>query len=148
MRWLAAWQSSITIASGHGPAAGRVLALIALLMPALLLAAGMWCTVASLYTLPFRSGRGAFITSMLMTWWDAGRCIWLFWSGMLRVGVALIGWVIGSVRFGLLMLKNMLLGVFRSPLTLLDGASRSYFKPGVSWVVYIMLSIWFTYRSR
>jgi hypothetical protein len=142
MRWLAAWQSSITIASGHGPAAGRALALIALLMPALLLAAGMWCTVASLYTLPFRSGRGAFITSMLMAWWDAGRCIWLFWTGMLRVGVALVGWVIGSIRFGFLMVKNLLLGLLRSPLTLLDWSTKRYFQPGVPWLAFIILTIW------
>src|SRR3954469_24725033 len=142
MRWLAAWQSSITIASNHGPAAGRALALIALLMPALLLAAGMWCTVASLYTLPFRSGRGAFITSMLMAWWDAGRCIWLFWTGMLRVGVALVGWVIGSVRFAFLMIKNIILGVLRSPLTLLDWSSKRYFQPGVPWLAFMVLTVW------
>ena len=59
MRWLAAWQSTIATAWIGGNSAGQVLAWVALLMPALLLAAGMWCTVASIYTLPFRSGRGA-----------------------------------------------------------------------------------------
>jgi hypothetical protein len=142
MRLLAAWQSSITIAWTGGPAAGRALMWIALLMPALLLAAGMWCTVASIYTLPFRSGRGAFITSMLMAWWDAGRCIWLFWTGMLRVGVALVGWVIGSVRFAFLMVKNILLGLLRSPLTLLDWSSKRYFQPGVPWLAFMVLTVW------
>ena len=115
------------------------LAWVTLLLPALLLAAGMWCTVASIYTLPFRSGRGAFITSMLMAWWDAGRCIWLFWTGMLRVGVALVGWVIGSVRFAFLMVKNILLGMLRSPLTLLNWTSERYFQPGVPWVAFLVL---------
>jgi len=123
MRWLAAWQSAIALAWSTGNSGGRVLAMIALLMPALLIAAGMWCTVFSIYTLPFRSGRGAFITSMLMAWWDAGRCIWLFWTGMLRVGVALVGWVIGSVRFAFLMVKNFLLCTLRSPRTLLKWTS-------------------------
>jgi len=142
LRWLAAWQSTVSIAWTGGAPAGRALAWIALLMPALLLAAGMWCTVASVYTLPFRSGRGAFITSMLMAWWDAGRCIWLFWTGMLRVGVALVGWVIGSVRFGLLMIKNILLGLLRSPLTLLDWSSKRYFQPGVPWLAFMVLTVW------
>jgi hypothetical protein len=142
MRWLAAWQSSITIASSHGSAGARTLALITVLVPALLLAAGMWCTVASLYTLPFRSARGAFITSMLMAWWDAGRCIWLFWTGMLRVGVALLGWVIGSIRFGFLMVKNLLLGVLRSPLTLLDWSTKRYFQPGVPWLAFMIRTVW------
>jgi len=111
MRWLAEWQSTVSLTWTGGHPAGRVLAWVILLVPALLLAAGTWCTVISLYTLPFRSGRGAFLTALLMAWWDAGRCIWLFWTGMLRVGFALVGWVIGSLRFSLLMVRNMVLGL-------------------------------------
>ncbi|HJP60554.1 MAG TPA: hypothetical protein VJ865_11155 [Gemmatimonadaceae bacterium] len=140
--WFAHWQPAILSALINGQAGTRLISWVVLLVPVLVLMAGAWCTAASLYTLPFRSGRGHFLTALLMTWWDAGRCIWLFWTGMLRVGVALIGWVIGSVRFGLLMLKNILLGIVRSPLTLLDGASRSYFQPGVPWVAFIILSVW------
>jgi len=142
MRLLAEWQSTIGLAWTGGHPAGRVLAWVVLLMPALLLAAGMWCTAVSLYTLPFRSGRGHFITALLMAWWDAGRCIWLFWTGMLRVGVALVGWIIGSLRFALLMIKNMLLGLLRSPLTLLDWTSRRYFQPGVPWIAFLILVVW------
>ena len=40
------------------------------------------------------------------------------------------------------MLKNIVLGIVRSPLTLLDGASRSYFQPGVPWVAFLVLTIW------
>ncbi len=142
MRLLADWQSTISLAWTSGHPAGRTLAWVLLLMPALLLAAGMWCTVISLYTLPFRSGRGYFITALLMAWWDAGRTIWLFWTGMLRVLVALVGWVIGSLRFGLLMVKNLLLGLLRSPLTLLDWTSRRYFQPGVPWIAFLILMVW------
>src|SRR5258705_5984895 len=131
MRWLAAWQSTIALAWASGNSGGRVLAMIALLMPALLIAAGMWCTVFSIYTLPFRSGRGAFITSMLMAWWDAGRCIWLFWVGFARLTVALMGWVLGTIRFVLLTVRNTILGLLRSPLALLDWTSQRYFQPGM-----------------
>ena len=140
--WFATWQPTILSSLINGHPASRLFTWVVLLVPVLVLMAGAWCTAASLYTLPFRSGRGHFLSALLMTWWDAGRCIWLFWAGMLRVGVALIGWVIGSIRFGLLMLKNILLGIFRSPLTLLDNASRSYFQPGVPWVAFSLLSIW------
>jgi len=142
MRWLAGWQSSLGNAWLGGGSAGHILSWIALLFPALLLAAGMWCTLASIYTLPFRSGRGAVITSMLMAWWDAGRVIWLFWTGMLRVAVAFVGWIIGSVRFAFLMVKNIFLGLLRSPLTLLDWTSKRYFQPGVPWVAFLILTIW------
>jgi hypothetical protein len=142
LSWLAEWQSAIARAWTSVNPAGSVLMWVLLLLPVLLLAAGAWCTVISLYTLPFRSGRGSFLTSLLMAWWDAGRCIWLFWVGMLRVGIALVGWVIGSVRFGLLMVKNILLAVFRSPLTLFDWTSRNYFQPGLPWIAFLILVIW------
>jgi hypothetical protein len=142
LRLLAEWQPRIILGLFGGHPTARLLMWVVLLVPVLLLSAGMWCTALSLYTIPFRSGRGNFLTALLMQWWDAGRVIWLFWTGMLRVGVALVGWVIGSVRFGLLMLKNIVLGLVRSPLTLLDGASRSYFQPGVPWVAFLVLTVW------
>src|SRR5437016_3764936 len=147
LRWLAAWQPTMIQALTGGHLAGRLFMWVVLLVPVLVLMVGMWCTALSLYTIPFRSGRGNFITSVMMTWWDAGRCIWLFWTGMLRVGIALVGWIIGSLRFGLLMIKNMLLAVVRSPLTLLDGASRSYFQPGVPWIAFLVLTIWCAIES-
>ena len=147
MIWLADLQSTASVAWTGGPSAAGVLAWVVLLLPALLLAAGMWSTVASLYTLPFRSGRGTFLTALLMAWWDAGRTIWLFWTGMLRVGIALVGWIIGSARFGLLMAKNMIVALFRSPFTLLDATSRRYFQPGVPWIAFLILLVWCAIES-
>ena len=143
LRWLAEWQGELLRLpwSAHS-SVGVVIAWATLLLPVLLIAAGTWCTAASLYTLPFRSGRGAFLTSLLMAWWDTGRCIWLFWAGMLRVGIALVGWIIGSLRFGALMIKNLILGALRSPLTLLDWTSRRYFQPGVPWIAFLVLVVW------
>jgi len=143
LRWIPEWQAFLIGSVTSGPSAvGAVLASIALLAPVLLLVAGVWCTMLSLYTLPFRSGRGGFITALLMAWWDAGRTVWLFWTGMIRVMVALVGWVIGSVRFFLLFIRNLILGVLRSPLTLLDWTSRRYFQPGVPWIAFLVLLIW------
>jgi hypothetical protein len=143
LRWIPEWQAILlgSITSGSS-AIGVAVASIALLAPAMLLVAGTWCTMLSLYTLPFRSGRGGFITALLMAWWDAGRCIWLFWTGMIRVGVALVGWVLGSLRFGVLLVRNVLLGLLRSPLTMLDWTSRRYFQPGVPWIAFLVLVIW------
>ena len=143
LRWIPDWQALLVRSITSAPTtAGAIIASVALLAPVLLLIAGVWCTMISLYTLPFRSGRGSFITALLMAWWDAGRTIWLFWTGMIRVGVALVGWVIGSLRFLLLFVRNLLLGLLRSPLTLLDWTSRRYFQPGVPWIAFLVLLIW------
>ena len=143
LRWIPEWQALLVRSITSAPTtAGAIIASVALLAPVLLLIAGVWCTMISLYTLPFRSGRGSFITALLMAWWDAGRTIWLFWTGMIRVVVALVGWVIGSVRFFLLFVRNLVLGLLRSPLTLLDWTSRRYFQPGVPWIAFLVLLIW------
>jgi hypothetical protein len=147
MIWLADWQAAAGETWAGAPSAAGVAVWVVLLLPALLIAAGMWSTVLSLYTLPFRSGRGTFITALLMAWWDAGRTIWLFWTGMLRVGIALVGWIIGSARFGLLMAKNMIVALFRSPFTLLDATSRRYFQPGVPWIAFLILLVWCAIES-
>jgi hypothetical protein len=115
---------------------------IALLAPALLLVAGMWSTMVSLYTLPFRSGRGAFVTAMVLAWWDAGRCVWLFWTGIARLMVAVLGWVLGTIKFVLLTIRNTFLGIIRSPLAMLDWTSRRYFQPGVPWIAFLVLLAW------
>ena len=121
--WIPEWTSvMLTFMTGQNPGVVALLAVV-LLMPALLLIAGMWSTMISLYTLPFRSGRGSFVTALLMAWWDAGRCVWLFWTGIARLMVALAGWALGSLRFVVLTVRNTLLGVLRSPLAMLFGVA-------------------------
>src|SRR5258706_9451772 len=75
LRWIPAWSSDIfTIIFGQPPLIAIPLAVF-IMLPALLLIAAMWSTMVSLYTLPFRSGRGAFVTQMLIAWWDAARIV-------------------------------------------------------------------------
>ena len=143
LRWLATWQAAAFHAAWTSQiSTALIIGAVLLLVPMLMVVAGSWCTMLSLYTIPFRSGRGDFLTTLLMTWWDAGRCIWFFWTGIIRVAIALVGWVIGSVRFALRMIKGLFIGLIRSPLTLLDWSSRRYFQPGVPWLAFLALVVW------
>lgn len=142
IRWIPEWQNlMVTSMLAQNP--GVLVLMAALLaLPALLLVAGMWSTMVSLYTLPFRSGRGGFITQMLMAWWDAGRTIWFYWTGIARIGIALFGWLLGSIKFVLLTIRNTIRGLVQSPMALLDWTSRRYFKPGVPWIAFLILLVW------
>src|SRR5439155_777335 len=60
---------------------GKVLLLF---FPTMVLIAGVWGTMVSLYTIPFRSGRGRFLAALLMSWWDAARMAWFYWFGLAR----------------------------------------------------------------
>jgi hypothetical protein len=142
LRWIPEWTSvMLSFMTAQNPGVMALMA-VGLLMPALLMVAGMWSTMVSLYTLPFRSGRGSFVTSLLMAWWDAGRVVWLYWTGIARLLVALAGWTLGAVKFVLLTIRNTLVGVVRSPLAMLDWTSRRYFKPGMPWVAFLVLLVW------
>lgn len=150
--WLPSWHIAMVNFAWYGTSATEVLLKrVFVLFPMLLLIVAVWCTMVSLYTLPFRSARGGFLTAMLRGWWDVGRAIWFFWAGMVRVGMVLVGWVKASVSLVLAMLKSF----FMAPLDFLDWTSRSYFKPGVPWVAFLGLLIWcaaealiFTYTLR
>lgn len=113
-----------------------------LLLPAGLLVAGVWCTMASLYTLPFRSGRGGFLTALLMSWWDAGRSVWFFWAGTVRVMVVLIGWFWNTSRAMARLAWQTIKGAAASPFALLDWTSRQYFQPGVPWIAFLLIVLW------
>ena len=143
-RWLAAWQGMMARwVVEHSQTPGFITAEVLLIVPILLIFAGTWTSAASLYTVPFRSGRGRFLTLLLMTWWDAARSILFFYTGMIRVVVALVGWVIGAVRFGLRMLKSLLIGIVTAPITLIQNSSRSYFQAGgMPWVAFLILMFW------
>jgi hypothetical protein len=143
-RWLAAWQGMMLHwAFGHQQTIGFITAEALLIIPILLVCAGTWSSAASLYTVPFRSGRGRFLTLLLMTWWDAGRCILFFYTGMVRVIVAFLGWIIGSVRFFLRMLKSLIVGIVRAPITMIQNSSRNYFQAGgMPWVAFLVLMVW------
>ena len=150
--WIPAWHTAMINFAWYGSSPTEILVKRVLVMlPMLLLIAAMWSTMVSLYTLPFRSARGSFLTSMLSAWWDAGRTIWFFWAGMVRLGVVLVGWIKNLISLSFSILKS----AFQSPLNFLDWTSRNYFKPGVPWVAFLGLMVWgviealiFTYTLR
>ena len=142
VRWIPDLQSVI-LNSLSGQSVGTIIfASLLLGLPAALFVAGMWSTMLSLYTLPFRSGRGGFIIALFMAWWDAGKCMVLYWTGIGRVIVAFFGWILGAIKYILMTLRNVIVNLFRSPLALLDWTSRRYFQPGVPWIAFLVLVVW------
>ena len=141
--WIIDWQAMIFGFTLSGASAGEMaLKWVFLLLPVGLLVAGVWCTMASLYTLPFRSGRGGFLTALLMSWWDAGRSVWFFWAGALRFGVVLLGWIWGIIRTVFALFWRAVKSAAASPFAILDWTSRKYFQPGVPWLAFFLIVLW------
>src|SRR2546429_9524662 len=103
-----------------GNVADTVLRRLFLLLPVGLIVAGVWVTILSLYTIPFRSERGRFVTAIAMSWWDAGRSIWFLWSGVVRLPVVVAGWLWGGLRLGGENAAETIQGLLPAPLLVVD----------------------------
>ena len=141
--WILDFERAVLGFSVAGPSGGAIAAKgVLLLLPSALLVAALWCTMASLYTLPFRSGRGGFLTALLLSWWDAGRMTWFYWAGLLRFGVVLVGWIWGLLKLAGSLLVRLVKFIFTRPFALLDWATRQYFQPGVPWIAFMFILFW------
>ncbi len=120
-------------------AAGKYLFL---LFPLLLWLGIIWCTQLSLYTLPFRSRRINFITTLLLSWWDGTRAVWLFWVGLFRLIVVLIGWLFSILRLIVKSIMEAIKQIVIAPFTMTGRMTKSFFRPGVPWVAFVSLVFW------
>lgn len=141
--WIPAWHLAMINFVWYGDTTLEIVVKrVVVLLPMLLVIAGVWVTMTSLYTIPFRSNRGRFATALLTSWWDAGRTTWFYWAGLVRLAVVLVGWVWSLVRLSGRIVAAAVKAAFQSPLRVLDWTSRNYFKPGVPWLAFLALLLW------
>jgi hypothetical protein len=126
------------------PQPGWIAALkyVFLLFPVLLGVIAVWSTGLSVYTLPFRSSRTRFISLVLLAWWDAALAVWLYWVGMVRVAGVVVGWALGIARLAVRLVMGFLRDIVGTPVAMSGMLVRSYFKPGVPWLAFVMLLLW------
>lgn len=142
--WLLDWQRYVLGFAVTGDSVGLiVLKVVLILLPSALLVAAMWCTMAALYSLPFRLGRTAsLLTALLMSWWDAGRMVWFYWAGLVRFIFVALGWIWGLLKLAGSLFVRLVKFIFTRPLALLDWATRQYFQPGVPWLAFLFILFW------
>src|SRR5437773_65387 len=140
LSWIVDWQAQVfhlvVTGSSFWEALGKF---VLLFFPATVLVAGVWGTMVSLYTIPFRSGRGRFLAALLMSWWDAVRMAWFYWFGLARFLLVFVGWIWGLLRLGVGLLWRTLKNLVTSPFAMLDSSSR---QPGVPWIAFVLLLFW------
>ena len=113
---------------------------VLLMLPAAVFIAGIWGTMVSLYTIPFRLGRSVtLMQSVVLAWWDALRMVWFYWAGLVRFLIVLIGWVWGMIKLTGRLIVGTIKGAITSPFAMLDATSR---RPGVPWPAFFLLVIW------
>jgi hypothetical protein len=115
---------------------------IVLFLPVLLVIVGIWCTQLAIYTLPFRSNRGHFVSLVLLSWWDAARTVWMYWMGMVRLVGVMAGWVIALATMAVRLVVGLIKEVAMAPFAMGGSLTQTYFQPGVPWVAFVMLVFW------
>ena len=121
---------------------GVILKRFFLVMPVMLLIVAVWSTMLSLYTLPFRSNRAKFLTIIALGWWDTGRGIWFYWTGVMRFGMLMLGWVWNLIALTFRMAMVGLKGFLSSPFVMFDSFGSRYLKPGVPWIAVMLTLVW------
>ena len=119
-----------------------------LLFPVLLALAGIWCTQLSIYTLPFRASRTRFGSLLLLAWWDAGRVVWMYWVGIIRLSGVAVGWALAMGYLGLRLAAGFLREASTVPFALTKRVTQRYFRPGVPWLGFLMVIVVLLVRPR
>ena len=115
---------------------------ILFLLPALHVIAGMWCTMAAVYTLPFRGGRNQFVAVVLSTWWDSGRAIGMYWAGIIRAVFVTAGFVWGFIRILAAGVYLAIVELITLPFSLLKQVTKKTLRPGIPWIAVTLTIAW------
>lgn len=113
-----------------------------ILLPTLAVILGCWVTMACILTVLMRQRRVAFLTALLVTWWDLGKSIVYFWGGIIRfffnLGIALVGLFKVAV-FGV---WSVVQEIIYTPFRLIKGLSQNVLSSPVPWVAVFMTVFW------
>src|SRR3989442_14123831 len=141
LAWIVPFQSRVFAFVLRGDNFWRIAgSAILLLLPAAVFVAGIWGTMVSLYTIPFRLARSVtLLQSILMAWWDGLRMVWFYWAGLVRFLIVMFGWLWGLLKTSVQLVWGTLKGAVTSPLAVLDATSR---RPGVPWPAFFLLIVW------
>jgi hypothetical protein len=131
---------SFVLSSATGWLAGVYYLL--LLFPVLLWIGSVWCTHLTLYTLPFRSGRIELLKMLLLAWWDAAFAVWMYWVGLARFVMVVVGWLFTLGRLALKLAAETLKQLVILPFKMTGQMTQSYFQPGVPWIAFVLLIFW------
>ena len=142
--WIPAWQERMLqlVLAPDASWFAVVTSWVLLALPALLVVLAMWSTMLSVYTIPFRSGRGAYMRTVAFAWWDAGRGVAVYWAGVFRFLLAAAGLVWAGVRYAVMTTLRVIRSLVSAPAAALDWTTRRYFQPGVPWLAFVLILAW------
>ena len=148
---VALWQplkSALFFAWGAGDPVWLLVAKrLFLLMPLGAVALGYWTSVLSVPTILVRARRRAFVSQVLVTWWDLARATFTFWGGVFRFLLQLAISFLGLVQMVVVGVWAVLQELIVLPFRLLKDVSSNMLNPGVPWIAVGMTFFWCVFEA-
>lgn len=115
---------------------------ILIMLPVLAIILGCWVSIACLLTVVIRQNRREFLTSLLITWWDLGKAIVMYWGGIIKFVLTFAVAVIEFLKITLLALWSLVQEIIFTPFRLLKSASQNVLSSPVPWLAVFMTIFW------
>jgi hypothetical protein len=112
------------------------------LLPVLAIILGCWVSIACLLTVVIRQKRQQFLTSLIVTWWDLGKSIVMFWGGIIKFALTFAVAILELVKISLLTLWSLVQEILFTPFRLFKSMSQNVLSSPVPWVAVFMTIFW------
>ncbi len=133
----------LLFAWGLGDTTGILIAKrLLLLLPVMAFIIGCWISAAGLLTVIIRQKRREFIMSLIITWWDLGKAIIAFWSGIIVFIVNLLMTILGMVKIVLLSIWSLVQNIFLLPFRMLKVVSKGVVTSTIPWIAVTLTILW------
>ena len=141
-------RSAFVFAWGAGdPAWLLALKRVFLLLPLGAVVLGYWTNLLSLPTIVVRSKRRAFISRLLVTWWDLARAVFTFWGGAFRFLLRLVVSILATVQVLVVGLWAVVQECIALPLRMILSVGNTALQPGVPWIAVAMTVLWCAFEA-
>lgn len=113
-----------------------------LLLPVFAVVLACWASIACVLTVIFRQNRRQFLVSLLITWWDLGKSIILFWGGILKLLLTAAVAIAELAKIVVLSLWSIVGEIVFLPFRALRSMSQNVFSSPVPWIAVYMTIFW------
>lgn len=113
-----------------------------LLLPVMAIILGCWVSIACLLTVVVRQNRLAFMTNLILTWWDLGKSIVMFWGGIIKFAFTFVVATLEFTKIAILAVWSILQELLFTPFRMLRGMSQNVLNSPVPWLAVFMTIFW------
>ena len=113
-----------------------------LLLPVMAIILGCWASIACLLTVVIRQNRREFLTSLIITWWDLGKSIVMFWGGIIKFAFTFVVATLEFAKITAMALWSLVQEILFTPFRMFKSMSQNILSSPVPWLAVFMTIFW------